>query len=126
LSRHASIILAADIGIDGNQVIAPAHLYAVTGEIEQAERLALQLVAELAQCQVHVLERRVLAMHDLEAGLLQEQSHIGGIVGRIGQRHALVGAVADHQRNARRLARRIRRLCHRRNLRMGDDNTCSE
>jgi hypothetical protein len=46
--RERHLVLARDVGIDGHQVVAPAHLQAMPGEEEDAGGRAPQLVAELA------------------------------------------------------------------------------
>ncbi len=98
--RH--FVFALDVGIDRYQVIPAAHLHAMAGEIEQAQRFALELVAKFAQGQVHILEAGVFALHDVETGTLQQRGHVLCVIDRIGQRHALVSGVSDHQCDARR------------------------
>jgi hypothetical protein len=115
------LVLARDVGIDGNEVVAPAHLHAVAGEIEHPGRVARELVAELAQREVHLLQRRVLALDHGEARGLELLRDVGAVVHRVGQRGVGVLAVADHQRHARRL-----RILRGREARAGGEEEQSE
>ncbi len=119
--RELHLVLALDVGIDRDEVVAPAHLHAMAREIEHAGGIARELVAELAQRQVHLLERRVLALDDGEARGFELLRDVGAVVHGVGQRRVGVLAVADHERHARRF-----RLLGRREARAGGGEEHSE
>jgi hypothetical protein len=83
------------------QEVAPLDLHAVAGEVEQADGVASQPVAEGADGGVHLALVGIEFQVDLEAGALQRFGHRLRIVGGVVKRHVRVAAVADDERLSR-------------------------
>ena len=77
----------------------------MAGEVEQAECFAGQPIAEFSQREMHFLQRGIFTLNDLEARLLQQRRHVGGVAGRIGETVAGIGAVTDDEGEAVRFGR---------------------
>ena len=88
--------------INGDQVVAPAHLDAVAGEEHHPQLCPGGRARHLAQCVAEAVELQVLAQdHRVEFELaLEGLGHRLGIVHRVRQPPDLVVGVADHQGHA--------------------------
>jgi hypothetical protein len=105
------LVLALDVGIDRDEVVAAAHLHAVAGVVEEADAAGGELVAEGADGAAHPRLAGILEHRHLEARLGERLRDGARIAYGVAQRRALVGGVADDERHAalaggRRLDRR--------------------
>src|SRR5262245_32410688 len=98
---HFDIELLLNVGPDGNQVVFSFYLHAVPGEIEQADRAAIETLSELADGAEHVFLRQILSGDHIESDISQCCGHPPRVIHRIGQRSVSISAVSDHQRHSR-------------------------
>ncbi len=85
-----------------DQVVAAVELHAVAGVEEEADGIGPRLLEARAEFLDGAFHRDlvgVAARDDLESKTGQRLAHQPGIVRRVGQRSALIGAVADDQRD---------------------------
>ena len=96
------VALALELGVDRHQVVLRADLQPVPGVEEQRDVGIGELVGEGPQGAVELAPVGVERLDDLEADGLQGRRHVARVVQRVGERRgALIGAVADDQRDAR-------------------------
>ena len=104
IQRHRleiEIALVLQLRIDRHQVVAPAHLQAMPGVEEDAGVGDRQRAGEVAHLQVECPLVQVEPEQHLDADFLQRGRHVGGIVGRIGERARVrIGRIADDQGDA--------------------------
>ena len=94
-----------DSGIDGDEIIPPIQLHAVAGVIEDGELGvgSQDRVREPIHRFHHVSARCVDMRINREPRSPEQAGHRLRVVGGIRQRHAVVGAVADHEGLVRRV-----------------------
>jgi hypothetical protein len=96
--------------IDGQQEVAPIKLHAVARVVEEHEldvglpRALGERSGRFAQPLAIDIDSQIHA----ESGLAQQRVHGPRIVGRVGQPCLRVGAIADHERDPRRIGGRLR------------------
>ncbi len=93
----AYLSFGLDFRIDGHQVVAPVHLHAVTGVIEEAGGVLLQAAREPHDGLLHALLVGVFQAEDFEAEIAQRLRHGAGVVHGIAQWRGGVVGVADDE-----------------------------
>ncbi|MGY3443774.1 hypothetical protein ACVW17_003775 [Bradyrhizobium sp. USDA 4473] len=101
LDRHVGV--AGDLGVDRHEVVLAGELHAVTGEIDEGHRIGsrvLHLLDEIAERLAQRLGIEIARPDHVETGGLQGLRDQPGIVRGGLQRAGLIGAVANHEREA--------------------------
>jgi len=99
--------LGIDLGVDGHQIVVPADLQPVARVVEEPDAALGEPAPELDDRRLHRALVGVLVGEDGEAELAEGSGHRAHVVDRVAQRDLAVAAVADHQRDAGLLARRL-------------------
>ena len=96
------VALALELGVDRHQVALQADLQPVSRVEEERDVGIGELVGEDPHGAVELAPVGIERLDDIESDGLQRRRHVAGVVQRVGERRgALIGAVADDQRNAR-------------------------
>lgn len=89
-------------GVDGDQIVVPAHLHAVASVIDHGDIGAARVAGEGFQDLLELDLGQVLTSGHREADLAQGLGHGRGVIGRIGQAPAMgIGRIADDQGDPR-------------------------
>ena len=100
------VVFAVQLRVDRDEVIVGGDLQAMAAVVEQRNVGGRGGLGEFGDRALHARLIEIDAERDLEAEGLQFRGDVPGVVGRIGERrHVAIGAVADHQGDARLGAR---------------------
>ena len=83
---EVEVALALQLGIDGNEVVAPDHLQPVPGIEEDGDVGVFEQVGEVAHLGVELALVDVDAEDDVEPGALERGGDVVGVVDRVGER----------------------------------------